>query len=51
MVLVRVRRVIKPNNFMFFTFLMESPFFWGKKNLLANRRFGWALAPWAHRAP
>ena len=45
MVLVRVRRTIKPEDFVFFTFLMESPFFWGTKHLLANRHLGWGPGP------
>ena len=48
--LVRVRRTIKPKDFVFFTFLMESPEILGKQHILANRRLGGALALWAHRA-
>ena len=45
MVLVRVRRTIKPNNFMFFTFLMEPPFFWGKTT--SGKPPFW-VGPWPH---
>ena len=46
MVLVRVRRTIKPEDFVFFTFLMESPEIWGEKTYSGKPPF--REGPWPY---
>ena len=50
MVLVRVSRVIKTKDFVFFIFLMGSPEIWRKNIFWQTAILGGALAPWAHGA-